>query len=383
MQSSDSKKSQRIPFNPHFSACQTAFEQQNNLRQQSQQLRGGTTGTSSSHHSQQASISSSQGELPMVVKSNENLPRPSKTEPIYQEIPEVAGGAGNNHRSQHSWSGSGRNNVTAVMQSIPPDTSPGTRHKRTFSGGDLLSVKRPTTAGNSSGGGAMNNGLMGSSFDRLKWQTASVRHQHHVGGIETNHHNDQEESIPGSPSFYTKHPEASTMMQADSISLRSQQYGGDHQHTNNHHLRSQHFFQEHLTNLETMPGSGGGHNRVMNWMQHLDSGPHPPNMPTPNIGYRPPPTSLPPSQSVHSQLNRPLPTPTETRNFKDHLYEDLEQAARNFNRASTMKPKSASSLPRMRSLTVSTNQISNSSLPYVTRELPSSKPGSTMYATDV
>ncbi len=292
-------------------------------------------------------------------------------EPIYQEISELARG---NHRTQRSWSGSKTNVSTVASTQKGADG-----HKRTYSGGDLLSVKQHSSEA------VNNNDLVKntSSLDRFGWQSSSMRYPLKLS-IPLQSVNDNE-SIPNSPSFYTKNPDAATMPELQPPHTQSQPP----------HTQSQHFFKDHLTNLDS--NVPRGHNRVMKWMQQsafwdpntnqagitgpVQVGvasitpsvpPNPPGIPMGQIG-RP----IPPSQSIHSQISQGGAQRLHNNNqFKDHLYEDPDH----LKLVSNMMRSSSMSHQRIRH---STTTNSSSTLPYVTRELPSSKSGSTMYATDV
>lgn len=321
-----------MPFDPTFFARQTAFEQKQLLQQQ-QQLKPDHR-TLPEHENQ----SRQNGAETRDHKSNSASKLP---EPIYQEITELS-----NHRSQRSWSGS-RSNL--VSNTIVPVGESG--HKRTYSGGDMLSVKR-------SGSVAVRSEMGGD-----RWGTESVRGSvrhpppHRINILHQQETND-DESIPNSPSFYTKNPEAATMPDSSS--------------------KQQHFFKD-LTSLDNNNPPTGGHNRVMNWMQHgtpWDGGAGQIRGGVAPVQLE---RSVSMSQSTHSQLSSKTGLSNQASQFKDHLYEDpdhLKSKLQSSMRVPGTSAGGARSLPRVSSL-------SRSALPYVTRELPSSKPGSTMYATDV
>ena len=313
-----------MPFDPTFFARQTAFQQKQLLQQ---------VKTLPEHENQPKQ----NGAETKDHKSNSASKLP---EPIYQEITEL-----NNHRSQRSWSGS-RSNL--VSNTIAPVGESG--HKRAHSGGDMLSVKR-------SGSVAVRNEMGGDRWGSESVR-GSVRHPppHRIDIVHLQETND-DESIPNSPSFYTKNPEASTMPDSSS--------------------KQQHFFKD-LTSLDNTNPPTGGHNRVMNWMQQgtpWDGGAGQMRGGVAPVQLE---RSVSMSQSVHSQLSNRTGLPNQPGQFKDHLYEDPDRLKSKLQSSMRVPGTSAGvrSLPRVSSLP-------RSALPYVTRELPSSKPGSTMYATDV
>ena len=357
MHGSNNPGLQQLPFDPTFFARQTALEQ-NHLKRKPQYV-------PLEHENQAGHGTESEEHNTGDSGSCKKLP-PPMIEPIYQEITEPVTA---NHRSQRSWSGS-RGNLVAQRVAVNKGSEGGGGHKRTYSGGDLLSVKRSgsTVVRSESRGGEHLPPLETSStLDRLKWQSSSGRYPppRHID-IQQYQGND-DESIPNSPSFYTQNPEAATMPES----------------SKQHYSQSKHFFKDHLTNLDTSAPPPGGHNRVMNWMQHStfwDS-----NQPRGGVAQVGRSVSM--SQSVHSHLGRNvLPRVdsaaavyNQSNQFKDHLYEDPDHLKSKMQRPGNVTGQNSRVLPRVSSLPRSVNP----SLPYVTRELPSTKPGSTMYATDV
>ena len=392
-----------MPFDPNFFARQTALQQNQPINQSLPQPQPHP------HHWNPQYVSREHtSHTKQEVQTDEkrmdsaNRKQSNNIEPIYQEISEVGG----NHRSQRSWSGS-RSNLVTQRTSVD-ETSTG--HKRTYSGGDLLSVKKSASVRMHNGERREEKGDLilplqpplpqeSSTLDRLKWQSSSTRHPPRHIAIQPQYEPNDDESIPNSPSFYTKNPEAATMPDSSAKQHQTQRQQHGHEHGQSHH-----FFKDHLTSLDSS-APPGGHNRVMNWMQHGTVwDPVLMSQPGTGMGGLPP---LPPvqlersvsmSHSVHSQLSSyrggvgkrlvdPLAAAQQNQSskFQDHLYEDPDHVKsvvqNSMMGVGSMSTKGVAALPRVRSLPRSNNP-SLTSLPYVTREL-SSKSGSTMYATDV
>ena len=360
----------RLPFDPNFFTQQTSLEQNHSKPQQQQQQQHWKP-----QYIPQEDVSH------VVGQSNTASNSQPKIEPIYQEIPAVGRG---NHRTQRSWSGS-KGNLATTASTQWGVTAEGS-HKRTYSGGDLLSVRQSSIEDKKINKSSANSS---STLDRFTRQSLSMRYPLK---IDTSQSVNDIESIPNSPSFYTKNPEAATMPESQ-------------------HNQPQHFFKDHLTNLDS--NIPRGHNRVMNWMQQSAFwDPNATNQTLPGIpgppvqvGVAPIQGSsvvpmgqidgmpIPMSQSIHSQLSQGgaqrfhssaiLPNQPHNNKFQDHLYEDPDHLKLMIQKNSNMMRSSSMSNPRTRPHH-STQQISSSStLPYVTRELPCSKSGSSMYATDV
>lgn len=196
-----------------------------------------------------------------------------------------------------------------------------------------------------------------------------------------------DESIPNSPSFYTRNRVAATMP------LTRPSTGTDGQ-------ESRHLFHEQLTKLDS--GVPGRHNRVVSWMKgarkfwEADGLSKTTPAPTTQTSTSKP-QLLQVSQSVHSHLGQTIRNggnktglqdktgmPNQSNKFKDHLYEDPDivlQSSFKQRKATEPYVQTLTSYPyyRAHQAAASTHQR----VPYVTREFQRSADGGSVYATDV
>lgn len=215
-------------------------------------------------------------------------------------------------------------------------------------------------------------------FDRKRLHSFNARHPLQVN-LPPPSSNGDESSIPNSPSFYTKHPHAAAMPRGQNVP----------------HGQHQGKFQDHLSNLDS--SAPGTNHRVMNWMQTSQNfwetrdsrqggGFAPSNSSQLN-------RSLTVSHSVHSPLERSVlqdkskSLSNRPSKFKDHLYEELDNVQSAIHEQ--QKQKSSVMYPQSHSRTgyprFQISQVPGSlpTRPYITVELPRSRTGGKMFATDV
>ena len=363
---------QGVPFDANFFARQTALEKDRTNQQA--QIQGQFWRQPSSRLNKVMHQEKEEEKKPEEVKDSKSIP-----EPIYQEIPDLRTTV--THRPQKSWSGSRGNmlgNNPPLIDDSNNQSNGSSKHKRAYSGGDVLLIENfqrlpedeqsvsaeEVTAVNSS------SEKEKKLFDRMKWRSFSTKRPMPIDAPPST--NDKESM----PNAHTKNQKVA-IMPASQPSVSSQ--------------GQQHFFPGQLSNFD--PSTIGRNNRVMNWMQQ--STVWDPAQPVSQDHLMQLGRSMSVSQSVHSQLGHTgllpqnrgatatLPHPSNNSKYRNHLYEDPEHMM------PLLRTQSGGSMAAM---LVSQTRLRYpqskhtaplATLPYVTRELPDTKSGASVYATDV